>query len=680
MAACTPKRGQMKVIVADKISERGVELLKQTGWKIVQTTKDTLGGELADADALIVRSATKVTPELMDKAPQLRVVGRAGVGVDNIDLDEATKRGILVMSTPGGSSVSVAEHTFALLLALVRQLPKFDASMREGKWEKSSSGAEVRGKTMGLIGLGRIGGEVAIRANAFDMRVIGFDPFISEAAAKEYSVELVPLEELLQQSDFISLHTAVSPITKNMINAQSIAMMKKGVRIVNAARGELINEADLAAALKTGHVAGAALDVFAEEPPKNSPLVGLPNVICTPHVAGSTTEAQEELGNQVAVQVRDYLQEGIIRNAVNLPALSPEQYRRVRPYLALAERLGSLVSQAAATRPARVKIRYAGELADLGTHLLRSAVLAGLLNAVLDEKVNVVNAPAIAASRGLTVEEETRRREHGFQHTLEVAALPAKSGEPGFSAEGTVLHDGTPRVIRIDGIPVEAQLDGTMLYLRALFGGIAPLPHGSSELRRSIDARAAAVGWPALHAELERVDPDAAARIHAHDAQRIQRGLEVHAVTGQPLSQLQRATPAGFSGRLLRWSLVPADRQRLHERIGARLAQMMARGFLAEVAQLRDRGDLTAEHPAMRAVGYRQLWAHLDGRYDLDEAIARAGAATRQLAKRQLTWLRADGTANWIDPFDAGSYDKLHQNLRRELDGVRRFGAAHGRL
>jgi D-3-phosphoglycerate dehydrogenase / 2-oxoglutarate reductase len=456
----------MKVIVADKISDRGLELLKETGWNIVQTTKDTLGAEIADADALIVRSATKVTPEIMDKAPRLRVVGRAGVGVDNIDLDEATKRGVLVMSTPGGSSVSVAEHTFALLLALVRQLPKFDASMREGKWEKSSSGAEVRGKTMGLIGLGRIGGEVAIRANAFDMRVIAFDPYISEAAAKEYDVELVALQELLAQSDFISLHTAVSPSTKNMVNAQSIAMMKKGVRIVNAARGELINEADLATALKSGQVAGAALDVFAEEPPKNSPLVGLPNVICTPHVAGSTAEAQEELGNQVAVQVRDYLVEGVIRNAVNLPALSPEQYRRVRPYLALAEQLGSLVSQAAATRPARVKIRYAGELAEVGTHLLRSAVLAGLLNAVLDEKVNVVNAPAIAAARGLTVEEETRRREHGFPHTLEVSALPAKAGEHGFSAEGTVLHDGSPRVICIDGIPLEAQLDGTMLYLR----------------------------------------------------------------------------------------------------------------------------------------------------------------------------------------------------------------------
>jgi D-3-phosphoglycerate dehydrogenase / 2-oxoglutarate reductase len=510
----------MKVIVADKISEHGVALLKETGWNIVQTTKETLAGELADADALIVRSATKVTPELMDKAPRLRVVGRAGVGVDNIDLDGATKRGILVMSTPGGSSVSVAEHTFALLLALVRQVPKFDAAMREGRWEKSSSGAEVRGKTMGLIGLGRIGGEVAIRANAFDMRVLAFDPYISEAAAKEYSVELVALEQLLAESDFISLHTAVSQLTRNMINAQSIAMMKKGVRIVNAARGELINEADLAAALKSGGVAGAALDVFAEEPPKNSPLIGLPNVICTPHVAGSTAEAQEELGNQVAVQVRDYLVEGVIKNAVNLPALSPEQYRRVRPYLALAEQLGSFVSQAAATRPARVKIRYAGEVAEVGTHLLRSAVLAGLLNAVLDEKVNVVNAPAIAAARGLTVEEETRRREHGFPHTLEVSALPSKPGAQGLSAEGTVLHDGTPRVINIDGIPLEAQLNGTMLYLRnndkpGVIGHVGTTlgKHGVNIATFALGRREATVGAEAV--SLVRIDGEVSEEILA---------------------------------------------------------------------------------------------------------------------------------------------------------------------
>src|SRR5260221_9689008 len=258
------------------------------------------------------------------------------------------------------------------------------------------------------------------------------------------------MDRLLAESDFISLHSALSPATQNVINAVAIAKMKKTARIVNAARGELIDEAALADALKSGRLAGAALDVFVEEPPKNSPLVGLPNVICTPHIAGSTAEAQEEVGTQVAVQIRDYLSEGIIRNAVNLPALSADQYRRVRPYLELAERLGSLVSQAAAARPGRIPVRYAGEVAEVGTHLLRSAVLAGVLNAVLDEKVNVVNAPAVAAARGLTVEEETRRREHGFPNTLEVSALPAKtSSAKGVTAGGTVLHDGSPTVLPI---------------------------------------------------------------------------------------------------------------------------------------------------------------------------------------------------------------------------------------
>src|SRR6266568_4858744 len=455
-------RGFMKVIVADKISDRGVQLLEeQPGWNIVLTAKDTLNAEIVDADALIVRSATKVTAELLDKAPKLRAVGRAGVGVDNIDLEAATKRGVLVMSTPGGNAVSVAEHTLALLLALARQVPRLDKAIHEGRWEKSSAaGTEVRGKTLGLIGLGRIGTEVAVRAEAFDMRVLAYDPYISEAAAREVSVELVPLEKLLAESDFVSLHTALSPSTQNLISVANIKKMKKGARLINTARGELIDEAALAEALKSGKLAGAAVDVFAEEPPKNSPLVGLPNVIATPHVAGSTTEAQE------AVQIKDYLAEGIIRNAVNLPALSADQYRRVRPYLELARRLGSLVSQIAPSRPARIRIRYAGEVAEVGTHLLRSAVLAGVLNAVLDEKVNVVNAPAMAAARGLTVEEETRKREHGFPNTLEVSALSKKAGDAGFTAEGTVLFDGSPRVLAIDGISLESLLEGTILYLR----------------------------------------------------------------------------------------------------------------------------------------------------------------------------------------------------------------------
>src|SRR5438045_5670280 len=459
----------MKVVVADKISDRGVQPLQEEPvWSTGLTAKDTLNAEIADADALIVRSATKVTAELLDRAKRMSVVGRAGVGVDNIDLDEATRRVVFVMSTPAGNAVSVAEHTFALLLALARQVPRLDKAIHEGRWEKSSAaGTEVRGKTLGLIGLGRIGSEVAVRAEAFDMRVLAYDPFISEAAAREMSVELVPLDQLLAESDFVSLNAGLSPATQNLISAANIQKMKKGARIINTARGELVDESALAAALKSGKLAGAAVDVFSEEPPKNSPLVGLPYVIATPHVAGSTAEAQEEVGTQVAVQIKDYLAEGIIRNAVNRPALSADQYRRVRPYLELAERLGSLVSQAAAARPARIRIRYAGEVAEVGTHLLRSAVLAGVLNAVLDEKVNVVNAPAVAAARGLSVQEETRRREHGFPNTLEVSALPeASSSTPSFSAEGTVFHDGSARLLAMEGIPLEAQVEGTILYLR----------------------------------------------------------------------------------------------------------------------------------------------------------------------------------------------------------------------
>ncbi len=459
----------MKIVVADKISGRGIALLREPGWTVVQPAKDAVARELADADGLLVRSATRVTAELLAQAPRLRVVGRAGVGVDNIDLDAATRRGVLVMSTPGGNAVSVAEHTFALLLALARQVPLHDAAIRAGRWEKSSAaGTELRGKTLGLIGLGRIGSEVARRARAFEMRVVAYDPYISESAALEMQAELVPLKELLAQSDFVSLHTALNPATQRMINAQTIAQMKRGARLVNAARGELVEEAALAEALCRGHLAGAAVDVFAEEPPKNSPLVGLPNVIATPHVAGSTEEAQEEVGTLIAQQVRDFLAEGVIRNAVNLPALSAEQYRRVRPYLELAERLGAFVSQAAAARPARIRITYAGETAEAGTHLLRSAVLTGLLNAVLDEKVNLVNAAAVAAARGLTVDERTRRRESGFPNTLEVAAMSDTGGQVAcsFAVEATVLHGTSPRLLTIDGIELEAPLEGTILFLR----------------------------------------------------------------------------------------------------------------------------------------------------------------------------------------------------------------------
>jgi D-3-phosphoglycerate dehydrogenase / 2-oxoglutarate reductase len=360
--------------------------------------------------------------------------------------------------------VSVAEHTFALLLGLARGVPQSNAAIHAGRWEKSSSGMELRGKTLGLVGLGRVGSEVARRARALEMNVLAFDPYVTPAAARELEVALIPFEDLLKRSDVISLHTALSPATEKMIDAAALAQMKKGARLINCARGELIDEAALAEALRSGHLAGAAVDTFAQEPPKNSPLIGLPNLIATPHIAGSTAEAQEEVGTLIAQQVRDYLAEGLIRNAVNMPALSAEQYRRLRPYLELGERLGAFVAQAAPSASfSRIHIRYAGEAAELGSHVIRSAVLIGILNIVLDEKVNLVNASQAAAARGLIVEETTRRRERGFPNTLEVAAA---NGGHELTVEGMVAQDGSPRILLMDGIGLEAPLEGTLLLTR----------------------------------------------------------------------------------------------------------------------------------------------------------------------------------------------------------------------
>ncbi len=455
----------MKIIVADKISERGIKLLRDAGWNVLTPSAAEVPAEIADADALIVRSATKVTSALLEKAPKLRVIGRAGVGVDNVDVEAATHRGVLVMNTPGGNAVSVAEHTLALMLGLARAVPQASASTNAGRWEKSAfSGTELRRKTLGLVGLGRVGTEVARRARALEMKVLAYDPYVTPAAAREVEVELLPLDDLLAQSDFVSLHTSLSPATEKMIGADAIAKMKKGARLINCARGELIDEAPLAEALKSGKLAGAGLDTFAQEPPKNSPLIGLPNLIATPHIAGSTAEAQEEVGTAIAQQVRDYLAEGVIRNAVNMPALSPDQYRRLRPYLVLGERLGSFVAQAAPSRSfSRVQIRYAGEPAELGSHVIRSAVLVGILNAVLDEKVNLVNASDAAAARGLLVEETTRRRERGYPNTIEVAIA---DGGKGVTLEGMVGQDGSPRILALDGMALESPLEGTLLLSR----------------------------------------------------------------------------------------------------------------------------------------------------------------------------------------------------------------------
>ncbi len=457
----------MKIIVADRISEHGVKLLADPGWQVVQPAAAALASELAEADALVVRSATQVTDELLSHAHRLRVIGRAGVGVDNIDLEAATQRGILVMNTPGGNAPSVAEHALALMLSMARSIPQLNASMHAGKWEKSgAAGAELRGKTLGLIGLGRVGAEVARRARALEMRVLAYDPYVSTERAAEWGAELVPLAELLAQADYVSLHTSLSSATERMINAETLRQMKPGARLVNAARGELVDEAALAEALRSKHLAGAALDVFAEEPPRNSPLLQMSNVIATPHVGGSTAEAQEEVGVQIAQQVREYLQDGTLRNSVNLPPIPPELYRRLRPYLDLAERMASLVAQAAPFPARRLRIACAGEPAELGTRVLRSAALAGVLNAVLDEHVNLVNAAARAVERGLEIEEGRRPRERGIADVLEIAAYSAGDGKRReFSALGTILYGTTPRVLQINGIACEAPLEGNLLVM-----------------------------------------------------------------------------------------------------------------------------------------------------------------------------------------------------------------------
>ncbi len=456
----------MRIVVADPISQHGIEILGRPGWEVLAPSRESLTSALAEADALLVRSATRVTAELLAAAPRLRVVGRAGVGVDNIDLDAATARGVLVMNTPGGNAVSVAEHALALMLAVARRIPQCNTSIHDGRWEKPSPlGVELRGKVLGLVGFGRVGSEVARRARALEMRVMAYDPFVSEAAARDAGVEPATLAEVLAQSDFISLHTALNPATEKMFNAGTLALCKRGAVLINAARGELLDEPAVAEALRSGQLSGAGLDVFAEEPPRGSPLIGLANVVATPHIAGSTREAQEEVGTLIAQQVADFLSEGALRNAVNLPALGGEQYRRARPWIELATRLGNFLAQIAAGRFERVTLAFAGVPAELGTSLLRNAVLAGMLNAVLDEKVNLVNAGQVAAARGLAIEERTRRRDQGYPDTIEVSAESAGTGGR-VTVEATVLHGVSPRILQVDGIELEAPLAGTMLFFR----------------------------------------------------------------------------------------------------------------------------------------------------------------------------------------------------------------------
>ncbi len=460
----------MKIVIADKVSPSALKVFgEHPDWTIVSPDKEHLAGELAEADAIVVRSATFVDAAMMEKTPKLRVIGRAGVGVDNVDLDAATKRGIVVMNTPGGNAVAVAEHTFALMLSMARFIPRAHSTMTAGKWEKKTlQGTELRGKTLGVVGLGRVGVEVSRRAQAFGMKVVAHDPYVAPNFAQQLNVSMVPLDELYAQSDYITLHVGLTPQTQGMINADSIKKMKKGVRLVNCARGELLNEADVVEALQSGQIGGAGLDVYSHEPLKDSPLMTLPNVILTPHIAGSTNEAQEAVGVQIMLQVREYLTKGVIQNAVNVPSVSEEEYQQMLPYIALGERLGTFLAQAGEGGVEEMILTYSGEIAEWKTALIRNASVAGALNqlAHAHERANLVNAASAAEERGIRITERKQKRDGGA--AANVLRVTFKSGQQENTVAGCVQPDGQPRLLEIDGIQVEAPLEGNVVYLRNL--------------------------------------------------------------------------------------------------------------------------------------------------------------------------------------------------------------------
>jgi D-3-phosphoglycerate dehydrogenase len=458
----------VKIIVAEKISASAIEELKEPGWTVL--TADQLDGkltaELESADALIVRSAVQADAALLSRAKKLRVIGRAGVGVDNIDLDAATRQGIAVMNTPGANAVAVAEQTLGMMLAMARNLCRADALMHACKWEKKSlQGTELRDKTLGIAGLGRIGMEVARRARAFGMEIVAHDPFVSVAVAKEQAIRLASLDELYAAADYITLHVGLTPQTAGMINKAAIEKMKKGVRLVNCARGELVNEADLAQALQSRHVAAAALDVFNEEPLKNSPLQSLENVILTPHIGGSTYEAQEAVGVQIARQVREYLKNGVIQNAVNVPSVSAEEYAEMQPYIVLAERMGAFLAQISSGSIEEISLRYSGHIAEWKTELIRNAAIKGILNQTLEEKANLVNAASLADARGLRIH-EAHKAKASTGRAGSVLSLFLKSSTEEHTVKGAVLHGTAPRLLNVDDIDVEAPLERNLIYLR----------------------------------------------------------------------------------------------------------------------------------------------------------------------------------------------------------------------
>jgi D-3-phosphoglycerate dehydrogenase / 2-oxoglutarate reductase len=455
-----------RVLVSDKLSPTAVQIFKDRGVEVdympdLGKDKEALLKTIPDYEGLAIRSATKVTEKLLAAASNLKVIGRAGIGVDNVDIPAASRKGIIVMNTPFGNSITTAEHAIALMFALARQLPEANASTQAGKWEKNRfMGVEITGKTLGVIGCGNIGSIVAVRGVGLKMHVIAFDPFLSEDRASELGVEKVELDALLGRADFITLHTPLTDKTRGIINAETIARMKDGVRIINCARGGLVVEADLAEALKSGKVAGAGIDVFEVEPATENRLFGLDNVVATPHLGASTAEAQENVALQIAEQMSDYLIKGAVSNAINMPSISAEEAPRLKPFVKLAEVLGAFVGQVTEDPIKEVEILFDGSTAAMNTRALISAALAGLIRPQLSD-VNMVSAPIMAKERGIVLSEVKRDKSGVFDGYIKVTVTTEKQTR---SIAGTCFSDHKPRFIQIKGINLDAEVGQHMLY------------------------------------------------------------------------------------------------------------------------------------------------------------------------------------------------------------------------
>ena len=455
-----------RVLVSDKLSETAVQIFRDRGVEVdfqpnLGKDKDKLLEVIGQYDGLAIRSATKVTEKIIEAATNLKVVGRAGIGVDNVDIPAASKKGIIVMNTPFGNSITTAEHAIAMMFAVARQLPAADASTQAGKWEKSRfMGVELTGKTLGVIGCGNIGAIVASRGVGLRMRVIAFDPYLSQERANQLGIEKVELDDLYKRADFITLHTPMTDKTRGMINAEALNKMRDGVRIVNCARGGLIVEADLAEAIKSGKVAGAGVDVFETEPATDSPLFGLDNVVCTPHLGASTTEAQENVALQVAEQMSDYLTRGAVTNAINMPSITAEEAPILTPFVKLAECLGAFVGQVTEEPIRSVEIVYDGLVSKMNTKALTSATLAGLIKSQVAD-VNMVSAPIMARERGIQITEATRDKSGVFDSFIK---LNIETETKTRSVAGTVFSDGKPRFIQIKGINIDAEIGEHMVY------------------------------------------------------------------------------------------------------------------------------------------------------------------------------------------------------------------------